>query len=153
MAPKKRICAKVLLIDPRDRLLLFRGIDRTLPDDPPIWFLVGGAVQEEETLEAAAVREVWEETGVRIHHPGAPLFTRRFQWVFEGTSYDQEETYFLVRVPGNALLSDRWTETERATVVGYRWWRVDELRRTTEVVYPQDLADVIDRHLLGEGGT
>ncbi len=39
------------------------------------------------------------------------------------------------------LKADGWTEVEKATIVGHRWWTLDELRNTAEVVYPEDLAD------------
>lgn len=143
----RRICAKILLIDPQDRVLLFSGIDRTLPDDPPVWFPVGGAVEDGETVEAAAIRETEEETGFKVSDAGRALFTRNFQWVFEGSAYDQEETYFLIRIPGGTPTDSGWTDVERATVVGHRWWTVDELRRTNEVVYPEGLAAVLDRFL------
>ena len=94
----KRPCAKVLLVDEDDRVLLFSGIDRTKPDVPPWWFPVGGALEPGETFAEAAVRETLEETGLRIDDPGPVVFTRSFRWDFEGTDYDQEERYFLVRV-------------------------------------------------------
>lgn len=137
----RRVCAKVLLVDPHDRILLFSGIDRHLPEDPPVWFAVGGAVDDGETLEATAIRETLEETGLQITDPGPRMFSRRLHWIFEGVAYDQEETYFLVRVPEFVPVGDRWTDVERATIVGYRWWTLDELRVTAEVVFPEDLAD------------
>jgi 8-oxo-dGTP pyrophosphatase MutT (NUDIX family) len=147
MAAVRRFCAKVLLIDPHDRVLLFSGIDRTLADEPPVWFPVGGAVEDGETLEAAAVRETAEETGFNIDVLGPALFTRRFNWAFEGTAYDQEETYFLVRASGNPLTDVRWTDVEKATIVAHRWWTVDELRCTRETVYPEGLADILEHFL------
>ena len=144
VAAVRRIYAKVLLIDPDDRVLLFRGIDRTLPDDPPVWFPVGGAVEDGETVEAAAIRETTEETGFEIADAGPALLTRSFHWVFEGRVYDQEETYFVVRVPGGAPTDREWTDVERATVVGHRWWTIEELRRTNHVVYPHGLAGLLD---------
>ena len=143
----RRVCAKVLLVDPLDRVLLFSGIDRTLPDVAPEWFAVGGAVEDGETIEDAAIRETAEETGVRIGHPGPAVLTRRFRWVFEGTAYDQEETYFVVRVAGVTVADTGWTDVERATLVGHRWWAVDELRSTSAVVYPEGLAELLDRVL------
>jgi len=137
----RRVCAKVLLVDPNDRVLLFSGIDRHLPDDPPVWFPVGGAADEGETLEQAAVRETFEETGLWVSEPGRAAFTRHVRWVFEGKPYDQEETYFVVRVPEVSLDDSGWTDIEKATIVGHRWWTIDELRHTTEVVFPEDLAD------------
>ena len=39
-----------------------------------------------------------------------------------------------------------WTDLERRSVVGCRWWSVSELRSTTETVYPLGLADLLDKH-------
>ena len=45
-----------------DRLLMTKYGDRPLPQ----WVLVSGFVEAGETLEEAAEREVFEETGIRI---------------------------------------------------------------------------------------
>lgn len=49
------------------------------------------AVDDGETVEAAAIWETTEETGFEIADAGPVLFTRSFHWVFEGRSYDQEK--------------------------------------------------------------
>ena len=112
-----------------------------------MWFPVVGAVEDGETLDEAAVRETGEETGFEIGVVGPPLFTRGFQWVFDGTAYDQEETCFLVRISGEPPTDGRWSEVEKATIVGHRWWTVEELRCTDEAVYPEGLADILERFL------
>jgi len=39
-----------------------------------------------------------------------------------------------------ALLSqDAWTADERASLIGMRWWTLDELESTSELVYPEAL--------------
>ena len=132
-------------MDPQDRVFLFSGIDRTTPDVPAVWFPVGGAVEEGESLADAAVRETAEEMGLLIGDPGPPIGTQRFEWTFEGTHHDQEETYFLVRTETAAEpVTDRWTEVERATITGHRWWTLDELITTTEAVFPHGLVDLIE---------
>ena len=45
-----------------DRLLMTKYADRSLPQ----WVLISGFVETGETLEEAAEREVYEETGIRI---------------------------------------------------------------------------------------
>jgi 8-oxo-dGTP pyrophosphatase MutT (NUDIX family) len=144
----RRHSSKVLLVDDRRHVLLFSGIDRTKPDRPAWWFPVGGAVEAGETPEDAAIREVFEETGLVVEEPGPVVFTRMFAWEFEGTEYDQEEWFFLVRTPTFEPALTRWTATELATFRSHRWWSVEELRSTGETVFPEDLADQLER-LLG----
>lgn len=137
----------MLLVDQQRRVLLFRGIDRTKPDVAPWWFAVGGALEPGETAVEAAIRETREETGLRIGDPGPVVFIRSFSWDFEGAAYDQQEWYFLVRCETFEPASDGWTATETATVQGTRWWSIDELRSADEQVYPEDLADRLERLL------
>lgn len=57
--------APLLLLDPDGRVVLFSGVDPAQPQRPPVWFPVGGGVDEGETLEEGAIREVRDETGRR----------------------------------------------------------------------------------------
>lgn len=148
-----RPSAKVLLVDEHRRVLLFSGIDRTKPEVPPWWFPVGGAMEPGETPEAAAIRELQEETGLVITDPGPVVFTRRVDWEFEGAAFDQEETYFLVRERSFEPARAGWTEIESATMLAHRWWSIPELRATDHVVYPEALADLLERLLDPDDGS
>lgn len=145
----RRQCSKVLLVDEQGRVLLFSGTDRTRPDVPPWWFPVGGALEPNETLARAAIRETHEETGLAITDPGPVVFSRRFLWEFEGQEYDQEEWFFVVRTPTFEPTSSGWTVTEVATIRGWRWWSIEDLRSTQDDVFPEDLADQLERQLAG----
>jgi len=142
-----RRAAKVLLIGEHRRVLLFCGIDRTRPTLAPWWFAVGGAIEEGEEPEEAAVREVYEETGLRLSDPGPVIMTCRFDFEFEGCAYDQEESYFLVRTTEFEPVAAGWSELERATMMGHRWWSIEDLRATTETVYPNGLAELLEELL------
>lgn len=142
-----RASAKVLMVDPLGRVLLFRGSDPAKPEDAPVWFAVGGGVEAGETVAEAAVREVQEETGQVVTALGPVVLTRRFHWTFAGILYDQEETYFLVRTPHFELDTAGWTDLERRAMTSHRWWSIDELRDTEETVYPVGLTRVLEENL------
>ena len=71
-----RLAARVVLIDPAGRTLLFRGRDPGRPEAGTWWFPPGGEIEDGETPAEAARREVREETGVLLEDVGEPVRLR-----------------------------------------------------------------------------
>jgi 8-oxo-dGTP pyrophosphatase MutT (NUDIX family) len=134
-----RRSAKVLVLDDQDRVLLFRGRDPLAEGDVGWWFLPGGGIEGDETDEQAAIRELREETGLRVSDVGPPIGTRRVTIPFGDDMLDSDEIYFLIKAPRFEPDSTGWTDVERRTVVEHRWWAADALEATTETIYPEDL--------------
>lgn len=147
--PVRRQVARVVLLDPADRVLLLDGFE---PADPAkTWlFTPGGGVEAGEDLRVAAAREVAEETGITALEIGPLIWTRSCAFDFDGRRWEQEESYFLARTESTRIDTGGQTELERRTVRGVRWWTCEELRATRETVYPTRLAELL-RRLLVEG--
>ncbi|GAA0920423.1 NUDIX hydrolase [Pseudonocardia zijingensis] len=141
--PGVRVAARVLLVDPAQRLLLFEGFDPHVPGEF-FWFTAGGGLEPGEELRAGAQRELQEETGLRLppERLVGPVWLRRVRFTFEGVEYDSDEWFFLAALTDPAAVDTAgFTDLENRTVRGYRWWSNDELRRTTATVYPFQLGE------------
>ncbi len=117
-----RVAAAVLLVDGEGAVLLLRGRDPARPDAGTWWFTPGGGIDDGETPEAAARREVAEETGLVVGDLGDVVFRRVARFDFEGLHYRQSEQFFCVRCDRFVLDDAGWSEVERRTVLGHRWW-------------------------------
>ncbi|WP_327294993.1 NUDIX hydrolase [Streptomyces sp. NBC_01197] len=149
MSAELREVARVILLDPADRVLLMHGFE---PADPARtwWFTPGGGVEPGETHEEAALRELREETGIDAVDLGPVLWSRVCSFPFDGRRWNQDERYFLGRTTRTATAMDGLTPLEQRSVAGLRWWTSAELSATRETVYPTRLAGLL-RTLLDEG--
>lgn len=147
--PTVRPTVRVLMLDELDRVLLFRGQD---PSKPNIrfWFPAGGGIEEDETPEDAARREVLEETGLKDFLLGPHIWNRRHVFTFYGKEQDVREVWFFARVPNFEVNTSGFTDLERQVLREYRWWSLNELEATTDVLTPRTLAKLL-RGLLKYG--
>ena len=142
----RRIGARVLLVDARDRVLLLRGHDPANPE-PKYWFTIGGGVDAGETSRTAAARELFEETGLRVDPATltGPVHRDVAEFPFGGDWYRQEQDWYWLRVPEWTVDTSGFEPIESETVDAWRWWAAAELRATDELWYPAELADLLDR--------
>ena len=147
----RRTSARIVLLDDDGCVLLFCGSDPAVPDGPaPVWwFTVGGAVQAGETLPQAAVRELEEETGLRVE-PGdmiGPVWRRDAVIDFNASVIRSEEMFFVHRTRRFEPSTAGRTGLERAYIHGHRWCDatiITELVARGETVYPLQLGQLLD---------
>jgi 8-oxo-dGTP pyrophosphatase MutT (NUDIX family) len=141
-----RRAVRVLVVDEADRMLLFMDSDLGL--DPVLhwWVTPGGGVDPGESDLEAGVRELWEETGLRVDAGDlvGPLLTRAVVHGYSDKVVDQVEVFYVVRVPAFEVDTTAHTEEEQLTVADIRWWRLGDLATTTDDVWPRDVLDVLE---------
>ena len=136
-----RLAARILLIDTVDRLLLMQARH---PLGHFFWVAPGGGLEPGETFEAAAQRELLEETG-QSPPIGPCVWTRRHSYLWDGRQFDQAERYFMARTTSELVKPLKLDDY----IVGYRWWSLDEITASTEIFAPRQLARFLSPLLAG----
>jgi ADP-ribose pyrophosphatase YjhB (NUDIX family) len=96
-----RLAARVILLNQNDEILLVANSQKN------VWFTPGGRVEPDETIEQAAIRETFEETGITIDN-------LKLVYIREAQDHNIERPqhhvcfYFLART--DSLLPDSWQD-------------------------------------------
>ncbi len=103
----------------------------------------GGGIDRGERVEDAARRELFEETGLQVEDLGAVVSEREVSFEFESVRYRQQESFFAVRTARFTPTRERWTDVEQRSLSDMRWWEVGELATTADVLYPENLVELV----------
>jgi 8-oxo-dGTP pyrophosphatase MutT (NUDIX family) len=137
---RKRRTARVLLFEPGGKVLLIRFVVPRDGGEFIFWVPPGGEIEPGETESAAAERELHEELGLTLRVSG-PIFTQQNQFFHQGEMQDNTDFYFRAECPAEAPKLIGLTAEEIAVMRELRWWSRDEVRLTSELVFPECLAD------------
>jgi len=141
----EREAVRVVLVDEADRVLLIEMRDPTRPDLGWYWITPGGGREPGESETECAVREVLEETGLRLTPGdlGQVVHDEVTEYGFEGSQIRQHQVFFLHRVEAFDVDTRGWEEAEVRSQRNVRWWTPDELAGNRDAVYPVNLLELI----------
>jgi len=108
---------KAFIINANKEILILKRQNSEVYND--LWDVPGGKLEEGNTLLEALIREIREETGLKLEKIIAVLSTAKFQ----GQAADKPIIFrniYLVKAEGNVIISNEHAE--------YRWVSVENLK-------------------------
>ncbi len=140
---KHRETARIMLVDEQNRILLLKTHFDPEVGLPPRWLTPGGGIDSGETTLEAAVRELREETGMRVDPEdlGEPALVSSGRWDWaDGLSYHTyTDTIYELKVENFEPDTSGFTQDELRDILEYRWWTIRELMESDEQLAPHEL--------------
>jgi 8-oxo-dGTP pyrophosphatase MutT (NUDIX family) len=127
--PIRRTTARVLPVNLEGEVLLLQDQDPAVPGVLR-WGSIGGAVDEDESLVDAALRELREETGIEVEPTELtePFLQSSYDFSWAGMSYRSDSTFFGLLLDRDVPISfEHLEEAEIGNVLAARWCFPDDL--------------------------
>jgi len=142
---------RILLINKKKELLLMKAHDpsTTRTDgkyNGHFWFLIGGEQEPGESLLQTAKRELFEETGLKEedYEIGPLVWTGDFKLILSGTPRQMKQKFIVVKTEKEEISTDHFTENEKKVVKEMKWFSLEEIKSSQEIIYPINLKDKLE---------
>lgn len=142
----ERVSSRLLLLNAANEVWMLRINDPVHPR----WILPGGGVEAGESMEQAAQREMWEECGIQDVPVGPLVAERKAIARFNEVPVRVHEHYFLARVGEHTPHGGNMLDHEVVDYTEQRWFSADDIRTSTESVFPIGLAPLLEEIARGQ---
>lgn len=138
---RTRPSSRLIVISPDKHVLLFNFCHKNdALSGNAYWATPGGGLKHDESYELAALRELFEETGLTRSTAGEQIASRSFEMMLpSGETVLAEERFFIIHADKSDIDRSRWTDSEKKVIRDHHWWTIEELRQTREIIFPLDL--------------
>ena len=157
MAIPLRNSVRVLLLNEKNDLLLMcaedpktRSVNGTA--HKRFWYCVGGQIEENESLEQAAFREIHEETGIPENAVtlGPIVWFGEFDLVLNGILTHLKQTFIVATTTQEETFLHKPDEWEQQVVKNMGWFTFSKIQESKEPIFPVLLPQYLPPILAGQ---
>lgn len=145
--PAHRRVSRIVLLDENDNFLLFRTSSPRLLVPVVRWITPGGGVDPHENHHEGAVRELYEETGLRVENLGESFHSVSGESIFNDGHVQSTYTEFFVHRTSHFMpTTENWLPNEHVDITDTRWWTLGEISQLDQGEYsPSGLQGIVKK--------
>ena len=139
-----RNSVKIVLLNDKNELLLMGTDDQNIKNvngeyKGRFWQLIGGKIEENETIMETAKRELFEETSINSKDVefGPIILHGELNLLMNNIQTTINQKFIVARLKTNVNLSlKHLTKEEKRTVTELKWFSLKEIEDSKEIIYP-----------------
>lgn len=143
-----RNSVKLILLNENNELLLMSTDDKKIQGkdgnyNGRFWQMVGGKIEEGETLEEAAYRELYEETGLKKEEVEVKdiVWYGEVDLMMHGKLTKVKQSFVIARTFNKNVSLENLTEEEKPICNKLEWFSLDKIKKCADIIYPVLLTD------------
>ncbi|MDR1890709.1 MAG: NUDIX domain-containing protein [Puniceicoccales bacterium] len=143
----ERKSVKIILLNEENELALVCIDDAKITDisgkyQGRFWNMIGGKIEEGETLLEAAKRELFEETGIKSHDVkfGPEVWYGTVDLLLDGKLTTINQRFVVAKTSVRSFDFSNQEENEKLTVKTIEWFSLEDIKTCGEPIYPISLA-------------
>jgi 8-oxo-dGTP pyrophosphatase MutT (NUDIX family) len=152
-----RRSVRIILLNDNDELLLVHfskakvgAIDEKNTNS--FWTLVGGEIEQNETIQEAATRELHEETGLNKNDfiLGPVVWYGKLDLMVNDKQTKIDEKFIVARTSKHSVFFKDLIGYENKTLDDLKWFSLEEIKSCKEKVYPVLLIEYLQNIIKGK---
>lgn len=154
MIPVRNAVRILLLNDNKLLLMRVEDLDIGAPgakSNRRFWCTIGGGIEPGESVQDAALREIYEETSLMPEaiELGPIVWKSDINLMLRGTLTRFMEVYVVAKTKAHDVRLHQPTETEQAVVKELRWSTLEDINKCPDLIFPDSLATYLPDILAG----
>jgi ADP-ribose pyrophosphatase YjhB (NUDIX family) len=138
-----RNSVKIVLLNRENKVLLMSTDDKGIKGSDGIyngrfWQLIGGSVENDETLDQTIKRELFEETSIADKDVkfGPVIWRGELDLIMHDKQTHIIQQFVFARTNQRSFSLDNLTMEEKTTVRELRWFSMEDIENSKEIIYP-----------------